>query len=199
MKKVLLMLVSGILFYSCGSSKASSSYDSSRQNDKKHLTMKKQEIREVDKLVAQETNKMRAVGIGNDYEEKDARREAMNDARTILAGYIETAVIALTQEWTEKNRANKDKLSEAQRKEFVEQAVAQKVSTRLIGTPEIYNVSDGTIQVYVCLELTKSTADILGDVYDNLTREDVIGIDYNREQFINDNIDRIKELREKVK
>lgn len=205
MKKNLFVAACGVaalLMTSCGSSKSSQQgyynpYE--KQQEEKPVFMKKQETREVDKLAAAEKDCMRAVGIGNDYSEKEARREAMDDARNTLASYIEQSVVSLTTEYNKKSTVNKKKVSEGNREGVVEYTVAQKVNTRLVGVPEIYTVSDGSVQVYVCLELTKPTQSVLGDVYDDLSKEDILGIDYDKEKFIKDNMDRIQQLREKVK
>ena len=204
MKKNVIMVAittATMSLMACGSTKSvvNQGYNNSGQDGKQQSFMVKQQTREVDKLVAQETNRMRAVGIGNDYDEKLARREAQNDAKNTLAGYIETSVVALTSEYTKKTTINKKKISESNIEGMVETSVAQKVSTRMIGVPEVYNVSDGSIQVYVCLELVKPTEEILGEVYDDLSKDDVLGVDYDKQKFISDNKDRIQELREKVK
>ena len=204
MKKIMtwaLAVVTMLSFAACSSSKkaAKEYYKNPQNNETRHVTEQKVETREVDRLAAAETDRMRAVGIGNDYDEKQARREAMIDARNTLAGYMETAVLNLTQEYSQKSILNKKKMTESTLKGLVETSVSQKLSTKLIGVPEIYRLSDGTIQVYVCLEMTKPTKNVLGDVYDNLSREDALGADYDREKFIQDNLDRIQELRENVK
>lgn len=205
MKKILcfpVVMFSVVVLWSCGSSKSFVANDYSVQSKPKNVvqpTLTKREVREVDKLAAAETDKMRAVGIGNDYEEKEARREALRDGQITLAGYIETAVVSLTQEYHKKASVTGKKFSETQIESYVETAMAQKVSTRMIGVPEVYDASDGTVQVYICVELSKPTEQILGDVYDQLSKDDVLGADYDKQKFIQDNKDRIQELREKAK
>lgn len=204
MKKNIFMMAFGVaamLMTSCGGGTTKNVVTPNYGNNQRESipAMVKQKTREVDRLAAEETNKMRAVGVGNDYEEKEARREALNDAKNTLAGYIETAVLSLTQEYHKKTGMNKKKLSESQLEGVVETAVSQKVSTKPVGVPEIYNMADGSIQVYVCLELTKPNDQILSDVYEDLTKDQVIGVDYDKMKFIQDNKDRIKELREKSK
>jgi low affinity Fe/Cu permease len=63
----------------------------------------------------------------------------------------------------------------------------------------VYDLSDGTVSVYVCVELVKPTDEVIGDVYDELTRDEVIGIDYDKQKFIKDNRERLEELRNQVK
>lgn len=190
-----------LMLASCGSSKKATSdnYYSNPSTKKAQPTLKKREVREVDKLAAAETDKMRAVGIGNDFDEKEARREAIQDAQNTLAGYLETCIVSLTQEYHKKSTANAKKFSESNLERLVETAVSQKVSTKMIGTPEIYDASDATVQVYVCVELQKPTNNVLGEIYDQLTQDEILGIDYDKMKFIQDNKDRLQELREKIK
>lgn len=194
-----------LMLDSCGASKnvAADNYYSNpvpkQDTPAAQPTLKKREVREVDKLAAAETNKMRAVGLGNDFEEKEARREAIQDGQNTLAGYLETSIVSLTQEYHKKASVNSKKYSETNIERFVESSVAQKVSTRVIGVPEIYDASDGSVQVYVCVELQKPTEQILGEVYDQLTQDEVLGTDYDKMKFIQDNKDRLQELRDKVK
>ena len=206
MKKIMILgcIVSGcIVLSSCGGSRQVTAAPRYQQeiatvrDDQPRL--KKRETREVDKLVAQETNKMRAVGIGVDFEEKEARREALRDAQNSLASQLETAIVSLTTEYHKKNTLNVKKLSEGNTEGIVEYSVAQKVAVHPVGVPEVYDASDGSIQVYVCVELNTPTSDVLGGVYDDLSKDQILGIDYDKQKFINDNLDRLKELRERVK
>ena len=76
--------------------------------------------------------------------------------------------------------------------------VAQKINSVPVGLPEVYDLSDGTVRVYVCVELKSKTEDLLGETYDNLTKEQILGVDYDKQKFINDNIDTIKKLQNKL-
>ncbi len=206
MKKTFILMVfagMALAMTSCGGSKkaAADYYNNPSPNAKVAPTLSKtkRETREVDLLAAKETTNMRAVGVGNDIEEKYARREALRDAQTVLAGYLETTIINLVTEYHKNANVNAKKFSETNIEEGVELAVAQKVSTKLIGVPEIYDVSDGTVSVYVCVELTKPTDEVIGGVYDQLSKDGVLGTDYDKQKFINDNKERLQELRDRVK
>lgn len=160
---------------------------------------KKREVSEVDRLAAEETDKLRAVGVATDYDEQDARTEALQNGQREIASFIETAVIALTKEYNKKTQLNNKTMDESDRDDFVEFAVAQNVSVRPIGIPEIYDLSDGSVRVARCVELREKTENILGKIHDSLTQEEIIGVDYDKQKFINDNIDRINELRDNLK
>lgn len=195
------LCLTALMLGSCGSSKKATAdnYYSNPTEKTAQPTLKKREVREVDKLAAAETDKMRAVGVGNDFDEKEARREAIQDAQNTLAGYLETAIVSLTQEYHKKANANAKKYSESNLERIVEATVSQKVSTKMIGTPEVFDASDATVQVYVCVELQKPTDKVLGEIYDQLTEDEILGIDYDKMKFIQDNKDRLQELRDKVK
>lgn len=184
---------------SCGSSKRSTA-DNYYSNPKERTSqpiLKERKLKEVDKLARAETTKMRAIGIGNDYDEKEARAEALRNAQSTLASYLETTIVSLTQEYHKKAQVNMKKYSEANIQKLVEVAVSQKVSVRMVGYPEIYDASDATIQVYVCVELVKPTDQVLGEIYDQLTQDEILGTDYDKMKFIQDNKEQLQELRER--
>ena len=158
----------------------------------------KRETRQVDILASEATDKLRAVGIGNDYDEKYARREAIRDAQTILAEYIENAIVEVVKEYNKNVKLNRDMVSERNIEGVVISTVAQKINSVPVGLPEVYDLSDGTVRVYVCVELKSKTEDLLGETYDNLTKEQILGVDYDKQKFINDNIDTIKKLQNKL-
>lgn len=200
---VLAFSVLLVMLSACGSSKkAADNYYNNpapqKETPVKQPNLKKREIREVDKLVAKESDKMRAVGIGNDYDEKYARNEAVRDGQANLASYLEASIVALTTEYHKKASVNAKKYAETNLETYVENAVSQKVSTKLIGVPEVYDASDGSVQVYVCVELQKPTNEVLGEVYDQLTKDEILGTDYDKMKFIEDNKERLKELRDKL-
>ena len=197
-----VVMLGTVVLVACGSAKSVMANDYSvpvRPQKVEQPALKKREVREVDKLAAAEKDKMRAVGIGNDYEEKEARREALRDAQATLAGYIETAVVSLTTEFHKKNTVTGKKLTETQIESYVETAVSQKISSKMIGVPEVYDAADGTLKDNISVKLTKTTDQVRGDVYDPLSKDEVLGADYDKQKFIQDNKDRIQELREKVK
>ncbi len=189
-----------VLISSCGSKQAATSYNPTPTNKvRTELKHKRRDVREVDKLAAKATDRMRAVGVGNDMDEKYARREAMRDAQLTLVSYIETTVTSTVTEHYKKTTANNKKLSVTDIESFVRTAVSQTISTRAIGLPEVADVSDGTVTVYVCLELVPTTAELLGDVYDRLPADLAMGADYYKDTFIKDNKERLEKFRFQVK
>ncbi len=158
----------------------------------------KREVREVDRLVSQATNKLRAVGIGNDYNEKYARREAIRDAQATLAGYLERAIIEVVNEYNKNTSLNQKKVSEAQIEGTIETTVSQKISSIPIGLPEVYDMADGSVKVYVCVELQTETKKFLEETYENLTEKQILGVDFDKQKFIEDNMKTIEKLRNNI-
>lgn len=197
LKSALILSCSSLLF-SCGSQKnLDSSYYANPNNISTPQVPKetKREVREVDRLASQATDKLRAVGIGNDYNEKYARREAIRDAQATLAGYLERAIIEIVKEYNNNHTLNQAKVSEAQIEGYVETTVSQKISSIPIGMPEVYDLADGSVRVYVCVELQTETKKFLEDTYNNLTEKQILGIDYDKQKFIEDNMKTIEKLR----
>jgi G:T/U-mismatch repair DNA glycosylase len=205
MKKISILAVIGgaMLLGSCGGAKqiANGAYYNNPQPQVTPVIQKQEELKtlEVDKLVAEETDRLRAVGVATDDDENEARKEALQNGQQEIASLLETSVVALTQVYNQKTKVNKKKTTEQQRKEFVEFTVSQKISTRAVGTPNRFLNADGSFQIYRCVELKMPTAELLGEIHDELTREEVIGVDYDKQKFIKDNLEKIQELRENVK
>lgn len=199
-----VLCLAALLSTSCGSSKkaAADNYyvdpNPKKEGMLKQPTEKKRDLKEVEKLAATESANMRAVGIGNDFDLKYARREAIRDGQNTLAGFLETTIINLTKEYHKKATANTKKFSETNLEEYVETSVAQTISTRVVGTPETYDLSDGSIRVYVCVELSTPTKDVLSNVYDQMSQDEILGTDYDKTKFIEDNMNQLDQLREKA-
>ena len=64
------------------------------------------------------------------------------------------------------------------------QYVAQEISnTRVIET-SIYDLSDGSVQVYVCIEMRNTTNEFSDKLKNELSRDGVIELEYDRERFM---------------
>lgn len=217
MKKLLnfvVVLGLGAAMFSCGGQKqvAADYYNNPRGNYSNQQTEPERKVVEtttvtatkraeskLDLLAAEESTKLRAVGIGNDYEEKYARREAIRDAQATLAGYLERSIIEIVKEYNKRTTKNDRKKTESQLEGYVETTVAQIIKSHPIGVPEIYDLSDGTVRVYVCVELDMETTSLLEDTYNKLSDDEVIGVDYDKKKFIEDNLQEIERLRNEVK
>lgn len=158
----------------------------------------KRETRQVDILASEATDKLRAVGIGNDYDEKYARREAIRDAQATLAGFLERSILEVVKEYNQKTGINQKKISEQNLEGYLETTVAQKINSIPIGLPEVYDLSDGSVRVYVCVELKTKTADVLGETYESLKKDEILGVEYDKQKFIEENLGVIERLRNEL-
>lgn len=48
----------------------------------------------------------------------------------------------------------------------------------------MYDLSDGTIQVYVCIELRDGIEKTSQELADTLSNDEILGVDFNRQKFI---------------
>ena len=199
------LAVIALMMQSCGASKqANVAYyqnpypQQQYQQPEQSTAPKMRQTSELDRLVAETTDKLRAVGVSDDYDESDARIEALRNAQLELATLLENSIIALVQQYQKKSELNRKQLDESQVESYVESSVAQKISARPIGVPEIYDLADGSVRVRRCVELIEKTEEVVGEVYDNLTAAEVIGIDYDKEQFVKDSMEQLQQLRDKL-
>ena len=131
-----------------------------------------------------ESEFLRAYGTATSYVEKTALNEAERDARNRLAAMIKTAVEGAAQDYEMNATANLKKtaqaLSEAVNTQFVAEEVA---NTRIIKT-DIYDLTDGSIQVYVCLEMRASEEEVINKLENVLEKDGILEIKYDRDQFV---------------
>ena len=207
MKKfsILALVAFALIMQSCGASKQATNanyyqnpYPQEQPQQPQQTAPKKRATSELDILVEQATDKLRAVGVADDYDEADARVEALRNAQLELATMLESSIIALVKEYDKKSELNRKKMDESTKEGFVESSVAQTISVRPIGVPEIYDLADGSVRVRRCVELAEKTEEVVGEVYDTLTANEVIGIDYDKEKFIKDNMEQLQQLRDRL-
>ena len=187
-----------MILQSCGSSKQ---VTNANYYDNPHAAQEEQRLEtlNVDILVEEETDKLRVVGIGEDIDEADARMEAIRAGQREIASLLETTVIEFTRRHLQDYVKGNKKYKGSQTNGVVEYSVAQVISVRAVGTPDRYRLEDGSYKIYRCIELKTPTTEVLGKVYDDLTREEIIGMDYDRDKFINENMELLQELRAKTK
>ena len=64
-----------------------------------------------------------------------------------------------------------------------EDVLAEIEKTRIIKT-SIYDLADGQVQVYVCIEMKTDKDNFIKQLDNTLKQEDIIGIEADRERFI---------------
>ncbi len=148
-------------------------------------------------LATADSENLRAYGTATSYIEKTALNEAERDARNNLAEMIKVAVEGAAQDYEMNANSNLKNSAEAIGEVIMSQFVDEEVkNTRIIKT-SIYDLSDGSIQVNVCIEMRNSQKAFEQKLDNTLSREDIIGIQYDRERFIEKMADGLKEYKER--
>lgn len=132
----------------------------------------------------------RAYGTATSYVEKVALNEAARDARNQLAQMMKVAVEGAAQDYEQGVNKNLKGSAETIGEAVMTQFVAEEVKNTSIIKTSIYDLSDGSVQVYVCVEICSEGIGEMEKRLNNvLERDEIIGIQYDRDRFI----DKMKE------
>lgn len=135
-------------------------------------------------LALAESEHLRAYGTSTSYVEKAALNEAERDARNRLAAMLKVAVEGAAQDYEQNANQNLKKSAGTIGESVMNQFVAEEIkNTRIIKT-DIYDLTDGSIQVYVCLEMRSSKNDFENNLNNMLEREGIIELQYDRDRFV---------------
>ncbi len=138
-------------------------------------------------MARQENGSLRSVGSARSFIEDVAAENAESNALSQLASRLATAVTINRDRYDKNTQGNTKVATEQEIQNHVVQFVDNlHLSYNVIGGPKFRKESDGSITAYVCIELTKNVESIAGQLYDTLTREEILSIDYDREKFINE-------------
>lgn len=191
-------IAAATLFASCGAQQktAASNYPQPQQQQSQPRPART--MRTIDpciELANEDSENLRAYGTATSYIEKTALNEAARDARNQLAQMMKVAVEGAAQDYALNAAQNRKSSAETLGESVMTQFVAEEVSnTRIIKT-SIYDLADGSVQVYVCIEMRTNMAD-MGKRLDNvLDRDGIIGIQYDRERFIEKMFDGLEEYK----
>ena len=77
------------------------------------------------------------------------------------------------------------------------QFVAEEIQNTRILKTSIYDLSDGSIQVYVCIEMQSDKNNFSQNLKNVLDREGIIELQYDRDRFINKMNEGLEEYKEK--
>lgn len=204
MKKFLVMVATATLILSgCGASKKAqlALYQQQLEIEKLKLETQKVEQQQLQAQVPQqparklrtaepcielanaESDYLRAYGTATSYIEKTALNEAERDARNNLAEMIKTAVEGAAQDY-ERNAAQNEKSSAATLGEAImTQYVAEDIANTRVLKTDIYDLADGSVQVYVCIEMREKEEVVIEDVTNGLGRDGLVENQYDRERF----------------
>ncbi len=176
--KFILVALSFILCLSCAGTKQVAS--NSPQRPSRTLRTTEPCI----ELANEDSNFMRAYGTATSYVEKTALNEAERDARNRLANMIQVAVEGAAQDHEKNATSNLKSTSQAIGEAVMTQYVSEVIKNTKILKTNIYDLTDGSIQVYVCLEMKVSKNDFEKGVDKALSDNEVMKLEHDRERFI---------------
>lgn len=201
MKAILfpVIAIAGLCLSSCKSVQPVSNYQQQSQPQPQQPSRVMRAAEPCIELATAESENLRAYGTAISYIEKTALNEAERDARNNLAEMIKVAVEGAAVDYEQNAQQNMkgsaDTIGEAVMSQFVAEEVK---NTRVIKTT-IYDRSDGSVQVYVCIEMKTSEEDFGKELSNTLSRENIIGIQYDRDRFIDQVSKGLDEYKEREK
>lgn len=197
MKRIILLAITVIVvFVSCGTSKQKAYNDyqyrkwQEEQNNKsgeESAQRPGRTLRTVDpciELAQADTENLRAYGTATSYVEKTALNEAERDARNRLAAMLKTAVEGAAQDYERNASNNLQNTAGTLGEAIMTQFVAEEVKNTKVIKTSIYDLTDGSVQVYVCIEMKTPAEDFDKKLENTLERDGFIELQYDRERFI---------------
>lgn len=178
------------LLVSCGASRKAAAdyeYQQWKQQQAQQQQRPTRQLRTLEPCIAlaqEQSENLRAYGTATSYVEKVALNEAERDARNRLAQMLKVAVEGAAQDYGQNANQNLKNTAGNIGESIMTQYVAEEVAnTRIIKT-SIYDLSDGSIQVYVCLEMQKGEKEFTEKLANELDRDGVLGLQYDRDRFM---------------
>lgn len=204
---VLAVLASVLMFVSCGSTKKVTSsdyqYQQWKQQQEQQTAGEQRPARTLRttepciEMAQADAENLRAYGTATSYIEKTALNEAERDARNRLAAMIKVAVEGAAQDYEQNANKNLKNSAGSIGESVMTQFVAEEVKNTRILKTSIYDLADGSIQVYVCLEMRTNKKDFGKNLENTLDREGIIELQYDRDRFIEKMSDGLDEYKKK--
>ena len=191
---------------SCGSSKQTAASDYEYQLWKQQQEQQSAQQRPARKLRAAEpcielasaeSENMRAYGTATSYIEKVAWNEAERDARSKLTAMIKTAVEGAAQDYERNANQNLKNTAATLSEAVMTQYMAEEIKNAPVIDHSLYDLSNGHVQVYVCLEIKTNTKELMKNLDNVLDRDGVIELQYDRDRFLERMSEGLEEYRKK--
>jgi hypothetical protein len=193
MKSKLTILVSVILslvfITSCGSSKESANQSGRTKRD----------VDECVTLAEQENAHLRAYGTATAFNENIAVENAEFDAVTKLARRMELAVEGVSERFNLSGSKGLTRTEEQLQKNHIKTYVDQTIKGYRIIKTSMWDRKDGGIDAYICVELAKNTEDVLSNIYNSMSKDDLLGIEFDRLKFIKETKDDLEKYKNRDK
>lgn len=137
-----------------------------------------------EELALAEADNMRDFGTATANIESVARNAALRNARNNLAQRIQMAAEGAALDYEQNANEDFQITSEIVSEAVSSQFFAQHISNSRAIKWSVYDLSDGSIQVYVCIEMEKAQEEVLEELGNQLAKEGVLAIKDDRENFI---------------
>lgn len=142
----------------------------------------KREFDECITLATENSGSFRAYGEGKSFREGIAIENAEMDAVIRMVQQIQTAVEGARDRYRGSASKNLSTADEERIQSYIKQFVVGTTGYRIIKT-NLYDLSDGTVQCYVCIEQKINTDDMAKKLSNELSDDGVLGIEFNRDRF----------------
>lgn len=162
------------------------------QLNKKEIALNECQLAEMS-----EENFMRAATAMKSYDLNEAKVMAEEEARTLLATRIQTAVENATKSYN-KNVSNNNSLSEGRIRERInKQFCDETVGGLHIVANKIYALPNGAIEYTVCYEMKKNKEDVIKNVLEEISRDKELELRFDQKKFEEEMADEMKAYKEK--
>lgn len=186
----MVALATAFVLTSCGSSKKTGASDYqyqqylSQQQSQQRPTRKMRTLDPCIELAQEDSDNWRAYGTATSYIEKVALNEAQRDARNQLAQMMKACIEGAAQDYEQNAQKNMKGSAETLGEAIMTQFVNEEISNTKTIKTSIYDLADGSVQVYVCIEMRSDKDKFNNNLNNTLDREGIIGIQYDRDRFI---------------
>lgn len=182
-----VMLLMVTMFCSCGAKKqvASNGYyqDQNSKSSQTRPTATKVDVDECILLQDEDPSKMRAVGIAQSYVEREALNLARRDARNELARMLQTAVEEAAKGSSKSGQIDQRITSELLDQSEYKQFIAEEVKNSKSIKTSKYELSDGSIQIYVCMEIQPTVSEFTKKMSQELSQDEMLRMKFDQLQF----------------
>ena len=176
MKKVtlfLLPIIASLFIVSCKSKKATVAL--------KETGFKKVESPLTEQKYKSDEQNFRSRGIGESPDESAARKIALMNAKSEMAGLIKTTLQKVSDQYTNQRSSGKDKEYENKFEELIREVTDLGMANLIEIAAENYVNDQGTNKTYVVLEVKKE--EIFKKVESKITSDKKLQIDYDKQKF----------------
>jgi len=126
---------------------------------------------------------LRATGIGESLDKATAMKKSLNEAKTKLAGSVETKIKATIDNYVNSREMNNREQVEEKFEALSREVINQKLANVITICKTLTQKNDGSkTYVYYCA-IEMKAGEILDAINDRITKEESLRIDYDYEKF----------------